>query len=255
MWYSLHGFIHSFQALDDYLMSDKAYYPKKQTFFFIRYWLGGPHMRLRVKIADSNQETRLKIFNEFQRSIQEFYKHNENKYDWVDRQYFYKEGIIDFEGNNDLYWGKNGSVKEIPYIQEIERYGGSLKSMQYSEDIFIESSKLSRLLNKLSYEKRVIVAFELFVNSINMFFRTRKAKKDFLKIYNSFWEKYKIGKFQIENNSKFRIIYNNLSCREIYMDYLKLLQPNVMLSEEILFSHLHMTNNRLGIQVLGLQIF
>ncbi|CKG94513.1 thiopeptide-type bacteriocin biosynthesis domain [Streptococcus pneumoniae] len=246
MWYSMHGFIHSYQALDDYLMSDIAYYPDSFEFFFIRYWLGGPHVRLRVKIPDNNNEIRTKVFGEFQKSIQKFYKININKYDWVDHQYFYKSGIIDFEGNSDLYWEENGSVKEIPYLQEIERYGGSSSSMQYSEEIFIESSKLSMYLNKLSYEKRVIVAFELFVNSINEFFQTLNDKINFLNFYNKFWEEYKISGLQSIQYSKFKYIYNNPSNREIYVEYLKLIRPNEMFSEKILFSHLHMTNNRLG---------
>ncbi|WP_057491438.1 lantibiotic dehydratase C-terminal domain-containing protein [Streptococcus orisasini] len=246
LWYSIHGFIHSFAALDDYLMSDMAYYPNKQEFFFIRYWLGGPHIRLRVKITDGNNKTKENIFNEFQKSIRKFYKYNFNKYEWEDRQNFYKNEIIDFEGNDDLYWVENGLVKEIPYIQEIERYGGSSISMQYSEEIFIESSKLSVLLNRLSYEKRILVAFELFVNSINMYFQTYKEKINFLNVYNNFWKEYKISEFKFKHYSQFKAIFNNPSNREIYLDYLKLLQPNAMFNEEILFSHLHMTNNRLG---------
>ncbi|QKY71292.1 lantibiotic dehydratase C-terminal domain-containing protein [Lentibacillus sp. CBA3610] len=250
MWYSLHGYIHDYKALDVYLKHDFEQFIKQtklEKFFFIRYWLGGPHVRLRFKCKEENY----KIIKEcFADSIREFLKYYE--VNLVDKYSFYDNISIGMEGVHHTYWCKHGSVVEIDYNPEYDRYGGR-DSMSDSEDVFCESSKMALKLNKLDFTKRIILGFDL----IYLSFERLDNRKTAIENYRDFWRNYAVNS-NIKKDQSFRLKYytkrlnelrvTSLRNNKLYSEYINSLEENGIFNEySLLMSHVHMTNNRLGI--------
>lgn len=248
LWYSLHGFIHNFEAIDNYLNKyfDFVESPLIFEYFFIRYWEGGPHIRLRFKCDPSNYSV---IYQKFQDSINRFL--NENKVSIRSPLRINQKKMAELEGkntNNIIY--PSGNLQEIKYEPEINRYGGSQLEMSKSESIFVESSKLCYRLNKLNKNYRILVALEL----MDFTFKQNGVDKlrNNLENYKSFWSIYKNNSLNFIHNSAFIKTFNKIKNNEIhyniYNSYIEKIQETKVCNDiNILASHVHMTNNRLGI--------
>lgn len=247
MWYSLHGFIHDFNAIDYYLQISFPQVVQKgmDKFFFIRYWLGGPHIRLRFKTEEGNYLT---IKERFEDSIENYIQHH--KVNLIDYENFYQNTMLENENIEKTYWCPHGSVEEFVYRPEYVRYGGE-NAMERSEDVFYQSSLMSVILNKLPYHKRIIAGLDL----IYLTFQQAGADKDIYGYYANMWKSYSNNEldFDFANNN---ILKKRLKTLQeikhdsftMYRDYFDCLRDKHIIDDvEILVSHVHMTNNRIGV--------
>lgn len=107
------------------------------SWFFIRYWEGGPHIRLRLRaLLPTRREA---VASAIGARMSEFLS---NK--GLDREDYYARHSFDGAPiNQDLLpWFDEGSVAEITYEPEYQRYGGEA-AMTVSEELFAVSSQLA----------------------------------------------------------------------------------------------------------------
>ncbi|WP_427338053.1 thiopeptide-type bacteriocin biosynthesis protein [Caloranaerobacter sp. DY30410] len=271
-WDSYHIFIHETNLHDVFLVKFFSKFIRKlednnllDKYFYIRYWQGGPHIRFRVKKRGENgkyiRQELNKIFDEFNLEYnnslilkpEDYYRNHK-----FDGQPVKKE---------DLYWCDNRTIVEIPYIPEIDRYGGE-NVIELSEDLFHISSRLSLLiLEKIedNPNKKIIAALDLFSVAIQIL----EDKAKFNEIYSSFWAKHRNEKINYSKltqklidiySSRYHYIKDNLKniqYNDWYMN-LKTILDNIVKNQtkyktqnqariSILASHIHMMNNRLGV--------
>lgn len=136
-WHSLHIFYHNQDKWDSLLLHIyrqlKNGFNKAPSFFFIRYWEGGPHIRLRIKNINDYGEDQLK------KNINNFFQLQPSTIE-IDKKHFYNQYKVLISSDENLDWYPNNSVQEIPYIPEVERYNGN-EMMTLSELQFEYSSR------------------------------------------------------------------------------------------------------------------
>ncbi|WUR13709.1 thiopeptide-type bacteriocin biosynthesis protein [[Empedobacter] haloabium] len=129
-WTSLHVFIHDFDRLDGFLCDCLAAQPAPflADCFFVRYWLGGPHVRLRFRGDGTALEASAR--------------------DWLARHAFasdlepdsyYARFASELHTEPRRYWHGNGELHYIPYEPETARYGG-IAGVGVCERFFVEDS-------------------------------------------------------------------------------------------------------------------
>ncbi|WDF55249.1 thiopeptide-type bacteriocin biosynthesis protein [Mucilaginibacter sp. KACC 22063] len=133
-------------------------------FFFIRYFEGGPHVRLRFLSGSKSQFD----FNEVLKS----------KYSEFLKSEF---GITERPGE---------MVQAVPYVPEIERYGGD-KVIRLAEKNFFESSKIILSLFKKerldNYNQKMMCGFEMhliFLVNMNL---DKESLRQFLNFQIESW--------------------------------------------------------------------
>lgn len=247
MWYALHGFIHDFNALDEYLKNNfpQVVQNDMNEYFFIRYWLGGPQVRLRFKADEQDYPV---IKNRFKASIDSYLENNDVQL--IDYDNYYQKTMLDNENIEKTYWCPHGSVKDFSYAPEYERYGGA-EGMEKSENVFCESSRMAMILNKLSYPKRILVGLDL----IYLTFKQAHTTNDIYRSYAKMWQSYSDddGMIDFDNKNVLKKRIEMLKGADsgrftVYHDYFESLRENGILDDtRLLVSHVHMTNNRLGV--------
>lgn len=302
-WISLHIFYHqSFERiltecigpLSEQLLAKGSI----DRFFFIRYWQGGPHVRLRLQLSDESLRKETESFareqiSGFLKRFPSRFKIEREKLLASQRQmalaeYGTEEGVMIFDNN---------SIQTIPYEREWARYGGAL-AMIISEEQFFYSSQLTmRLLPGINWHMRTILlgqAIQLMFVSVQAFKLDIRQAFGFFKYYTNFWNDFadetnnfldkedKLDlferKFQ-DNKQEYLTQYTNLfagirgereRCEDdisiwwnqkmkLIYDKLAIIvaEGNFETPEfvpdvpeapyvHVLFSYLHMTNNRLG---------
>ncbi|MGS0562810.1 lantibiotic dehydratase C-terminal domain-containing protein [Microbacterium aurugineum] len=248
-WSSIHIYCHHKAAQDDLLVRisdalDNGAHP----WFFVRYWLGGPHIRLRVQDEAGGQIARARnICRDFfgERTIVD-----------LDETSFYgsiapelREGQLD---DNALPWYSSGTVLAEPYVPEAERYGG-LDALPAAEEMFVESSALSaRVIRMTRRPAARLVAATYIMRTV----AERSGLSAKLAPYGRFWLGTRTPGVPFESveaivraareatlPSDFDRHIDGLAAR------LGALPPH--LSEDrrrlIAASQIHMTNNRLGV--------
>lgn len=251
MWYSLHGFIHDFNSLDKYISNHFNRFLQKNStyirqFFYIRYWLGGPHIRFRFSCYHADDYAVVK--GNFQESITEFIRGNDIAL--IDYHSFYKDSMLQNENIEDIYWCEHGAVQEIAYIPEYDRYGGEAHIDQ-SECIFMESSKLTCSINTLDFRKRIVVGLDLIYLTFKLFNYTDEAYKNYSEIWAGYTAGQKIVPLHHPVFAKRLAHLSNYDFSEqtIYYNYFLTLKEKIYDKDDfsLIASHIHMTNNRLGI--------
>jgi len=261
MWNSKHIFIHDFQLIDVYLSNELFPLIKEfglSDWFYIRYWQGGPHIRLRYNMESDKQAAfELRLIN----SVKEFERvHGDRNFQEIN----YDERNLKLEKVEELTVYPNFSVQSIPYIAEYERYGGK-RAIAYSERLFTASSELAiNIMNSVNWPKRYVIAFDLMYYSFQIAKKLGLVQSDeqFFRSYHHVWDS-----FDSEENPYIRASLEErkekISNREDvpkayqhYLDELKLAFDEIILHQHsykpenlyyIMISHIHMLNNRLGI--------
>lgn len=268
-WTSLHIFYYDVSKYDKFLlkictMLDQF---RKQgeieKWFFIRYWEGGPHIRVRMLKASK------KSILEFKSMAYSFMKENPPTH-LISRKEYYENNKFDGKPVDEttLPWYQNGEIVEIEYEQEIERYGGE-KAIGISETIFCYSSYLVKSIlesTKDSFHKKLIFAEALTWIEVEEFRKVygRLNNDEFLKLYKENWSGFLYhteNEKQIQNffevnreplvNSK-----NIFLSNQEFMNLIQLIKGEISKITEcvknkdymdyIIASQIHMTNNRLG---------
>ncbi len=271
-WLAFHFFIHTYEIQDiflrDYLQlaletlkEDK----RLQQYFFIRYWQGGPHIRLRfIKTQSEDMGVEMAILSAFDR----FNRAYPNNISLESEQYYQNHT---FDGvpvsANALYWFSSGSVVAKPYEPEFERYGGQ-GVMDHSERLFEASSDLVlELLKdpKMTISKKMIISLDLFQIAACL----AENQSQFYHIYSQIWSSHKsehlnynklIFDYMKVYQERQRQIIGAISqtpyakwhqCLKAALEAILTQQttyPDGMIARNsLLASHIHMTNNRLGV--------
>lgn len=263
MWNSKHIFIHDYKLIEVFLEKYLLKYIEENNidkYFFIRYWQGGPHIRLRYKIEDeiaknNFEENLVKLLNKFKKQYSS-YSFQEFKYD---------ERIVRLENVTQLEVYPNFSIQDVKYTPEIYRYGG-VEAMSISEDIFSESSKLANyLIRNVDVGKRYIVGLDLMLLSYRVAEKLNliKSKKKFFTEYNKIWDKFSQNRnldtyftilhkriYNLEQTNKVSMVYKS------YLESLEQSFRNIIVKQNIydedkifyiMISHIHMINNRIGL--------
>ncbi|MEV1243859.1 thiopeptide-type bacteriocin biosynthesis protein [Nonomuraea sp. NPDC050022] len=132
-------------------------------FFFLRYWEGGPHVRLRIRAEPPDHdrvrrviEARCRAFFRARPSADAICQ---GDYDKTSARLARAEGMTDF--TREL--AANNSVSFIPYRREYRRYGRA--AMAAVEEHFVDSSRiiLSMLSQGATPKQRVTAAVAMYL--------------------------------------------------------------------------------------------
>lgn len=172
-----------------------------QRWFFIRYWMEGPHVRLRVLPA--SREVAGRVRAEVEGALREILRRRPALYE-ADRddsgemykrmylaEYSQEQWDAQYGRDGTMPYRENNSFHDFPYEREYDRYGGPA-SMALSEWHFEKSSDIVlRLLATANVHARTILLGQ--TAQLNMalcyaFLRDEAAIATFLENYRIFWE-------------------------------------------------------------------
>lgn len=143
MWRSLHIYLHRpVEQVDQVVKSCLAPLAagliaegKATSWFFIRYWEGGPHLRLRLADADdatlARATTQIRDYLATLPPAERF-----------DPAEFYAQAGHDRDAQDRFGWQADGAIVEQPYLAEVDRYGGP-EAIGLAEALFRQSSEVA----------------------------------------------------------------------------------------------------------------
>lgn len=267
MWISYHLFMWDITKFDDLLREVFLNFENNKiiNYFFIRYWEGGPHIRIRVK-QESNVTNKL-VYQCTKRSIDNFFLLSpDSKNVYLDKNDFYLNNFTDgIKVNpNKMPWYKNGDIVSIDYIPEIQRYGG-INLIQTSEQAFICSSALVKdlLYMEPTTKKKLFLLFAVFNKiAISIFKDNTNDLELFIQNSKKFWDDFHIDPINIKifDKEKFWDYIFEISSKLVLLDsfnnFLNKLQSiyfyngiSLKYKRSIIFSQFHMFANRLGVPI------
>lgn len=152
--------------------------------FFIRYWEGGPHLRIRLRGAITRQEDA--VAGVLSADIETYLSERAPT-----REDYYRGHS--FDGRHvevaDLPWYDEGSVVRIDYVPEYQRYGGH-GAMSASEELFQHSSRLALGVCKAtqsSWPTRLSCAFGLMATALIASGERMDGLSAYFADYGAFW--------------------------------------------------------------------
>lgn len=270
-WTSLHIFQHEMSTYDalivniSQLMDELVRSRKVNQWFFIRYWEGGPHLRLRIQT--DQPEAIIEQVTDF---TQGYWLINPSSLPPMTKDAYYEGHKFDGKeiSMNDLPWYEDQSVHLIPYEPELARYGGA-DVMAYSENIFAHSSRLvAYLLSKMKFDpaRRFILSLTLtrYLVEELLEFEDEEDNVQFCLFYQEYWESFVEGNKTDDlrrlfhaNEMSVNRFYQLLNQNEMVKDCLVAMKQELQQIREqvrdelylhrIVASHIHMANNRLGV--------
>ena len=111
------------------------------TFFFIRYWLGGPHIRLRIKCQETDTSNVLRqleeSFSSWKASISDFVMPSYKEYTNNVQRLADLEGVNNEEGHSDFI--EELRIVRARYVPEMDKYGGQ-RGIAIAESLWHKSS-------------------------------------------------------------------------------------------------------------------
>lgn len=173
------------------------------VWFFIRYWEGGPHLRLRV--SPRLDEHMPVLIQDLQTFMERHPSPEVFREDYYVKQ---KELTELFEDVNDLPWYEDRSVIKSPYVREIRKYGG-ISGVKASEWYFHQSSLLAVAVMRSTYGdylSRLSAAFDVMLITASGLGITTDEWMPYFQGYADFWEKY-LGRDYNDVTSKSKELY------------------------------------------------
>ncbi len=172
-----------------------------ERWFFIRYWLEGPHVRIRVlpRRAEDTERVRAEVTEALRAVLARrpalYEADRDASGELFKRMYLaeYSEERWNAEYGTDgeMPYRDNNSVHEIAYVQELDRYGGPA-GMALSEWHFEKSSDLIlRMLATGNVHMRTVLlgqTVQLDMALCFAFLPGEAAVAEFLENYRVFWE-------------------------------------------------------------------
>lgn len=264
-WKSIHVFYHDINHKEIILCNVVAPFLKVlkekgalEKWFFINYWEGGPHLRIRMLNMEEAQ------YDFLLEKMKEYIVKHPSSFS-ITREQYYHNNRFDGEKVNvtELPWYEDGSIIEIPYVPEIERYGGE-NAIAKAESMFCYSSQLAASLIQATvgdFNKRFSVAIDLFIEAL---FCSGCLTKQYLLLYSSWWGNYLGETRPVIKDNVCKIIGNKLvriqdqnnvnsfmkEWGEAMKQYFEEIQKSgvpVELACNIVASQLHMMDNRLAV--------
>ncbi|VTS16961.1 lantibiotic dehydratase C-terminal domain-containing protein [Streptococcus pseudoporcinus] len=231
-------------------------------FFFIRYWEGGPHIRLRIR--EKNNTCKI---NRLFSKIQQYLNDSDSKVNYSEVDYKsiskYLEKI-DYD-ETSMIRVEDNSIISSQYIPEIEKYGKN--GIAFAEKEFIFSSNLIRIiLNKVHSRKSKIILSSLFQKKVIATVLRMTEYQSFFRDYQSYWKMYMdlpqqelinkeasdiMGIISESNFQETDLFFTKIGLGNFYESiFLELARcekniPNTY----YLFNFIHLFNNRLGVSL------
>ncbi|WP_284785773.1 lantibiotic dehydratase C-terminal domain-containing protein [Corynebacterium rhinophilum] len=281
-WYAVHIHLpHS--HFDDYLRQvvRPAVYDNclDGDFFFLRYWQGGSHLRIRYRLDDNEISTSGRFLGQLRDGIPKTDKRGNHEYAEAAQL---QATLAKLEGEESLAIRPVGCVERMPYIPEVKKYGGT-SGVNAAEQIFCSTSlEVLRLLMERSRREapqspplgEALYVAAMFLAGANL---DVKDSISFLEHYEAWWSRYSTAEHQAAWPRVFDRISGNLNaiCRKAWFNppsddplfslsstIFKTLQnsgttPATSLQVEgtpylrCLSNYIHTTNNRLGLTPAG----
>lgn len=263
MWKSKHIFIHDYKLVDYFLKNDLLPFldtQKDLNYFFIRYWNGGPHIRLRYKLDENSNDKELIV------NIENILKNFREKYsEHAFEPVSYNKDVTEMENIKPDKIYPNYSIQDIEYEPEYQRYGGK-NVMGMSEKLFIESSKFaSTVIQNFEQNLRYSIVIDIMYECSKIAVDTGYCNDliEFFTAYKNIWSRFEISKdipkLDKVISRRMEVLDKNVSSQSFYSHYLneykkslECIKKNQSLYEGynimyIAISHIHMLNNRLGV--------
>ncbi|GAA1403905.1 thiopeptide-type bacteriocin biosynthesis protein [Catellatospora coxensis] len=194
--------------------------------FFIRYWMEGPHIRLRLRPATAAHEAEVR--RQVEQEVQTFLRHRPALYH-MDEELLgplYKQMFLseyteqeweDKYGDGGMPLRDNNSYAYLPYEPEYDKYAGPV-GIEISEWHFERSSDMvMSLLETTNVHMRTVMfglATQLMTAMTMTMLRDRESAAGFLDSYRDFWE----TAFQTpdpDRHARFDITYDEMAPRMI----------------------------------------
>jgi thiopeptide-type bacteriocin biosynthesis protein len=193
-WHALHIFLSEPTLSNRFLVEWLAPQARQQllagharNWFFVRYWEGGPHLRVRLKGMPAAQR---EVWHAAVQQALTPYLNPEP----VARETYY--GAHGFDGApidlTTLPWHAEGSVIEQPYEPEWQRYGGS-QAMAVHEVLFDLSSTLAAALVRTSLTdpmRRMALSASVMPEFALAWRADAATLADFFDTYAAYWANY-----------------------------------------------------------------
>jgi hypothetical protein len=193
-WWAIHIFLFDPQASESCLVDDIVpavrdliAQGKASDWFFIRYWEGGPHLRLRLaNIGSADLECFLEALRQkVEGRMSETAMTREDYYG----QHPFDGEPVDIDA---LPWYGDGLAVEIAYEPETVRYGGP-QALHLSEGLFGVSSDVAVQIvgaTRSQFDKRLAAAFVLMLAAASVAGRDAAGILTFCHNYGSMWARY-----------------------------------------------------------------
>ncbi|ASN13564.1 MULTISPECIES: lantibiotic dehydratase C-terminal domain-containing protein [Latilactobacillus] len=263
-WLSIHMFVWDYSLFDNLIehISSELKKADINNFFFIRYWEGGPHMRFRFKDGESNRGRILGIFENTLRQTRINYPDIEKKE--LDKKVFYDETFTDGKELNykKLPWFGNLVISEVPYVREIDRYGGK-EFIEFAEDSFVESTVLTctLLTQQLNLVAKLLVYYDFVSLITKELYGSLVKKQKLCEMASNFWEELGISPLtNINKLRRLRDISQQVDLNHMYDHFATSLKRDFQVikvskgeeyANSVMFSQFHMFANRLGLPISG----
>jgi thiopeptide-type bacteriocin biosynthesis protein len=171
------------------------------SWFFLRYWEGGPHLRFRLKLkSDVSCEKIDQVKNETIRAFDRYLDQYPSK--TILNAVNHKEALqwlAKLEGVSQQMSSKateNNTISVESYHPELNKYGG-INGVQIAESLFQSSSHL--VLNSLGHSlldgRRMGLGFTMFLTAMKGWGMDTEHMIQFLKSYSLYWARYASQEF------------------------------------------------------------
>lgn len=236
--------------------------------FFLRYWEDGPHIRVRYlmdgELGEDELFDRVRAYIQCYPSIRKLSK----------EEYFQGH---QFDGEpmelQNLDWYEEGEIISKPYEPEVERYGGTAL-MPLTESLFMESSRLAAGILELTagspFTRRLLTGMRVLEELAESLFtripRLGEVQSFYRKSAESWQRLYQLGDMELitklvrwctahpdwrEPVDRLLLSGGNYGhLRTALLEgyaAIAAAEQNEQRVRSILYSHLHMLNNRCGI--------
>ncbi|MDT1959067.1 thiopeptide-type bacteriocin biosynthesis protein [Carnobacterium divergens] len=270
-WMAYHIFCHNVGLHDQCIVKIKKWLEaenKKIDWFFIKYWEGGPHIRLRIM---GHSKDKKKYLNKLYELLHDELAQESN----LTKEKYYEHNKLDGEPIliDDLPWFKNGTIQQMPYMREIQRYGGE-EWIEKAEVIFFHSSQLAGncLVNHPNIFLKLmmyICVYQNIIENLKMKLESFDQKK-YLLTCSNYWEnQYGIEHIEyyhhlsnklldFEKEHEHALMELNKQMKKKAQIYIQINIENTLelttsvnqkIARSVLFSQMHMLANRLGIPI------
>ncbi|KII00238.1 hypothetical protein LP52_02715 [Streptomonospora alba] len=192
-WRAVHAYCHRGKSATDELLvqavgpavRDLRRRGLARNWFFIRYWHGGPHVRVRLGGPDAASLDQAAA--ELRQRLSDHLAGGEAGEE-LDPETFYAAFALSPDEIGEMGWHADGTVVEAVYEPETERYGGD-EAIGLAEDLFEVSSSLALavIANAPGEQARIGTALDLLLAFCRGLFERTADTVRWLREYAVMW--------------------------------------------------------------------
>ncbi|EKE87555.1 thiopeptide-type bacteriocin biosynthesis protein [Idiomarina xiamenensis] len=194
-WSAFHVFLHDTEQQEVFLQQQlpslvRTLKAEQQTasWFFLRYWDGGPHIRVRFESLQQPQQ----VLNQLQDSARQLPAQQA-----LSAEQYYANHSFDGQpmAIDELDWHHDGEVKQFPYEPEYARYGGE-SALVINERLFSISSEVALAIiaaTQGQLNQRLQLSLKMIICSVFTVNPSLSSVKQFATYYAEFWRSHAAG--------------------------------------------------------------